>query len=298
MGMDGSRVQDFLELASRLAREAGEVSIARINDAHASRKSDDTVVTTTDHAIQARILRALSEFFPDHAVCAEEVQPHPLTPPPPSPPFASGGAGLGEGGAGGAHADVSAARFCWVVDPLDGTRNYVSGLPCFATSIAVLERGRPVAAVVYEHNQRLLFSAGAGGGAHLNGRRIHVDDPPRHGDYLLGIPSTKDALSLEVTRNWLGTKGFICRNLGATAVHLALVAAGSMAGAFGRQAKLWDVAAGALLVAEAGGRITDPFGGNLLPFRLDADGQRDIPFLAAGPVMHERLLESIRSATL
>ena len=287
MGMDGSRVQDFLELASRLAREAGEVSIARINDAHASRKSDDTVVTTTDHAIQARILRALSEFFPDHAVCAEEALP---------PPLAKGG--IGGVGAAGAHADVSAARFCWVVDPLDGTRNYVSGLPCFATSIAVLERGQPVAAVVYEHNQRLLFSAGAGGGAYLNGRRIHVDDPPRHGDYLLGIPSTKDALSLEVTRNWLGTKGFICRNLGAITVHLALVAAGSMAGAFGRQAKLWDVAAGALLVAEAGGRITDPFGGDLLPFRLDADPQRDIPFLAAGPVMHERLLESIRSATI
>jgi myo-inositol-1(or 4)-monophosphatase len=280
--MDGPTVQDFLEVASRLAREAGEVSIARINDAFASRKSDDTVVTTTDHAIQAQILRVLAELFPDHAVCAEEAQPPPLQ----------------GGGSGGSHAEMSAARYCWVVDPLDGTRNYVSGLPCFATSIAVLERGRPVAAVVYEHNQRLLFSACAGGGAHLNGRRILVDDPPRHGDYLLGIPSSKDSLTQGVVRDWLGTKGFICRNLGATTVHLALVAAGSMVGAYGKQAKLWDVAAGALLVAEAGGRITDPFGGDLLPFRLDADGQRDIPFLAAGPVMHERLLESIRSATI
>jgi myo-inositol-1(or 4)-monophosphatase len=291
--MDGPTVQDFLELASRLAREAGDISIARINDASASRKSDDTVVTTTDHAIQAQILGAVAELFPDHAVCAEEAQPPPLHRPPRAPPLQGGGQG-----SGGLHAEVSAARFCWVVDPLDGTRNYVSGLPCFATSIAVLERGRPVAAVVYEHNQRLLFSACAGGGAHLNGRRILVEDPPRHGDYLLGIPSSKDFLTQRVVRGWLGTKGFICRNLGATTVHLALVAAGSMAGAFGKQAKLWDVAAGALLVAEAGGRITDPFGGDLLPFRLDADGQRDIPFLAAGPVMHERLLESIRSATL
>lgn len=282
MDMDGPTVQDFLEVASRLALEAGETSIARINDASASRKSDDTVVTTTDHAIQAQILRVIAELFPDHAVCAEEAQPLPLQ----------------RGGSGGLHADVSAARFCWVIDPLDGTRNYVSGLPCFATSIAVLEHGRPVMAVVCEHNQRLLFSACAGGGAHLNGRPILVDDPPRHGDYLLGVPSSKDSLTQRIVRDWLGTKGFICRNLGATTVHLALVAAGSMAGAFGKQAKLWDVAAGALLVAEAGGRITDPFGGDLLPFRLDADGQRDIPFLAAGPVMHERLLESIRSATL
>jgi len=268
-------IEKMLELASLLAWEAAEVSLPWTNDAPASRKSDNTVVTSTDHAIQARIVHAIHGAFPDHAICAEEAVDN----------------------AADSNPETGHAAFCWVIDPLDGTRNYVSGLPCFATSIAVLEQGRPVAAAICEHNQRALYTAWAGGGAYLDGRRIRVEEPPRESDHLLGIPSTKDAPSLRVARHWLGTKGFVCRNLGATTIHLALVAAGAMTGAFARQTKLWDVAAGALLVVEAGGKITDPSGDAMLPFRLDADRQRDIPYLAAGPAMHERLLESIRSAT-
>lgn len=275
MAMEIPTAHEFLELASQLALRAGEVSLTHAHDFSTSRKSDHTIVTSVDHAIQAEILRGISGYFPDHAILAEEsigVADKPPT-------------------------RITEARYCWVIDPLDGTRNYVSGLPCFATSIGVLDEGRPVAAVVYEHNQRKMFTAIAGGGAFLDGQPIRVDDPPEYRDHLLGIPSSKNSLTQLVIRDWLATPGFICRNLGATTVHLALVAAGSMAGAFAKQAKLWDIAAGLLLVNEAGGRMTDPRGDDLLPFDLDADPQRDIPFLAAGPTMHERLLESIRSAT-
>ena len=276
MAMVLPTVHDFLSLASQLARRAGEMSLAHVHDFSTSRKSDHTIVTSVDHAIQADILRGIGESFPDHPILAEECVE--VT--------------------GDAQTRATAARYCWVVDPLDGTRNYVSGLPCFATSIAVLDQGRPIAAAVYEHNQRMMFTAGAGGGAFLDGKPIRVDDPPKHRDHLLGIPSSKDSLTQLVIRDWLATRGFICRNLGATTVHLALVAAGSLAGAFAKQAKLWDIAAGLLLMNEAGGRMTDPFGKDLLPFRLDADPQRDIPFLAAGPTMHRRLLETIQSVTI
>ncbi len=262
----------FQALAVRLSQEAGATALSTVHGVVSSRKADRTVVTPTDRAIERHILREIHEAYPEHAVIGEESTDGEFRP----------------------AADES--RFCWVVDPLDGTRNFVSGLPCFATSIAVLEHGRPIAAVVREHNTGSVFSAVVGEGAFCNGRPLHVDDPPSQADHLLGIASTKDDLTVRVTRSWIGTRGYICRNLGATTVHLACVASGAMVGAFAVRAKLWDIAAGLLLVEEAGGRMTDPYGGALLPFRLGAECRADLPFLAAGPIMHARLLDSIRIA--
>jgi myo-inositol-1(or 4)-monophosphatase len=269
-------VQDMLDLAKRLAHEATAIAQARFGRIHPSqvtRKPDDSVVTETDHAIQAHLLKAVGEAYPEHAICAEEAfEPTDVS------------------------ADPATARYCWVMDPLDGTRNYTSGFPCFATSIAVLDQGRPVVAVVLEHNLQLLYAAAAGQGATLNGRPIHTVEAPVDGDMLVGIPSTKDRLTVSVLRSWTATPGLICRNTGSTAFHLGMVASGALAAAFCRRAKIWDVAAGVLLVTEAGGRATDPFGDECVPFKLDADPDADVPSLAAAPRTHERLLESIRAA--
>ena len=98
-----------------------------------------------------------------------------------------------------------------------------------------------------------------------------------------------------VLQSWAATEGFVCRNLGSTALHLAMVASGVLAGAFAKRSKIWDIAAGWLLVSEAGGRITDIRGQDQLPFALDADPNRDLPFLAAPPEMHKYLLETVRA---
>ena len=134
--MGEPRLTELLEFAERLAVDAGDLvppaQAARV----VSRKRDNSVVTETDHALQARLLSAIAAAYPAHAVLAEET----IT----SPDL---------------HAGVGTARFCWVIDPLDGTRNFVGTFPCFATAIAVLDRGVPVVAVVREHNWKTTYSA-------------------------------------------------------------------------------------------------------------------------------------------
>jgi len=260
----------MLNLATELAVEAASISLARFGKSAARRKTDDSVVTDTDYAIQAHIVERVVEAYPGHAILAEETAQRERD-----------------------HGDPASAPYVWVVDPLDATRNYASGLPCFATSIAVLENAAPVVGVVYEHNLRHLYSAVIGRGASLNGRAIRVDEPPASHDHLIGIPSSKDELTVRVLCSWVAAKGFILRNLGAATLHLAMVASGALEAAYAKQSKIWDIAAGALLVTEAGGRITDPFGAELLPFNLTADADRDLPFLAGSPTMHARLLQLI-----
>jgi myo-inositol-1(or 4)-monophosphatase len=262
----------MLALAARLAREAAEISLARIEQATASRKYDKSIVTTTDYEIQSLIVRTIGGAYPDHAICGEETAP-----------------------TAEARVAPSGIRFCWVIDPLDGTRNYVAKLPCFATSIAVLDDGVPIVGVVYEHNTRQLFAAIAGAGATLNGRVIRVNELGAESDHLLGLPSSKDEMALRVGRVWHATRGYICRNLGSTAFEMGLIARGAITGMLGRRVKIWDIAAGALIIGEAGGVFTSPAGEPLIPFRMDADPQQSIPFLAASTRMHGVLLESIRS---
>lgn len=269
--MPEPRLEEILALARRLAADSARIAFEYLGRGTTQRKADNTPVTDADNAIQAFILDAIRHTYPDHAVRAEEVLPKSQVFP-----------------------DPARSRYCWVVDPLDGTRNYTSRFPCFSTSLAVLNEGRPVVGVVYEHNFRWLFAALSGGGATLNGEPICVEEPQPGGDMLIGIPSSKDRLTVNVLMKWLVTQGMILRNLGSTAVHLGMVASGMLAAAFCKRAKIWDVAAGALLVTEAGGRITDAAGDDLTPFDLTADPEADLPFLAAPPQAHARLLGSVQ----
>ncbi len=263
----------MLRLAEQLARQAADLSLSRIEQAAASRKFDKSIVTTTDHEIQTLIVRAIGQTYSDHAICGEETTPTP-----------------------DARVSPNESRYCWVIDPLDGTRNYVAKLPCFATSIAVLDRGVPVIGVVYEHNTRQLFAATQGCGATLNGSRIRVNDFGAESEHLLGVPSSKDEMANRVAGAWQVTRGYVCRNLGSTAFEMGLIAGGSMSGMLGRRVKIWDIAAGALLISEAGGLFSDPFGKPLIPFHMEDDPQQSIPFLAASASMHSVLVESIRAA--
>lgn len=272
--MAAETVEDMLDLAVRLATEAGRLARVPAGPRRVQRKPDNSVVTDTDHAIQRRILQAVSETYPGHAVCAEETIVNP-----------------------GAHARLADAQYCWVVDPLDGTRNFVAGLPWYSTSIAVLEHGRPVVGVVTEHGTGTTYAAVAGGGATMNGQPIRVAGWPADADLIVALPSNKDVLTQHVLRTWGAMRRLMLRNLGSTALHLALVATGGIGAAFARRCKLWDVAAGALLVTEAGGRFTDPFGGPRLPFDLSADPHTDLPFLAGNPDAHAALLSTMTPPT-
>ena len=189
------------------------------------------------------------------------------------------------------------ARFCWVIDPLDGTRNYAYGVPCFSTSLAVLDRGRPVVGVVFEHNQKLLYAAIAGMGATCNGSGIRAAEVLEGRDVLVAFPSSKDQTTVDVRRDWVPRRGLVGRNLGSTALHLALVASGALSAAFCKRSKIWDIAAGGLLVTEGGGLITDLSGAERMSFDLAAAPDEDLPVLAAALQTHRQLLATIQAAT-
>jgi myo-inositol-1(or 4)-monophosphatase len=266
-------LRDLLALAGELAHAAAEMARPDRGRTSTCRKADNSVVTDTDHRIQAHLVAQIARRFPDHAVVAEErLAPDPDRPAP------------------------TAAEFCWVIDPLDGTRNFVAGLPCFATSIAVLHHGRPVVGAVREHNLGRLYSATAGGGAALDGEPIRVCEADPAHDFLVGIPSSKDEWSNRLISRWVSDRKLVIRNLGSAAVQLAMVADGALAGMFCRKCKIWDIAAGILLIREAGGKVTDADGRDLDALPLDADVARSLPILAAEPTLHGRLLRTVQEA--
>ncbi len=187
------------------------------------------LVTDLDREAEAEITAALRASFPEHDIWGEE----------------SGG--------------QAERRFVWHVDPIDGTTNFVHGLPGYCVSVALADGGRPVAGAVYDPTADELFSACAGGGARVDGRPLHVA-AGELGEALLGTGIPTRQPYRDVT---LGVLPAVCarvrnvRNLGAAALHLSYVAAGRLTGFWEPTLNPWDCAAGVILVREAGGRATD-----------------------------------------
>jgi len=157
-------------------------------------------------------------------------------------------------------------KYDWVIDPLDGTTNFIHGLPVFAVSIGLMERGEVVLGVVYEVNRKECFHAYKGGGAFCNDSRLHVSKAPTLSDSLIstGFPYYQ----FDLIDRYLATMKLVMqrshglRRLGSAAVDLCYVAAGRTEGYFEYNLNSYDVAAGVLLVQEAGGKVTDFAGGN------------------------------------
>ena len=268
--MQEPTVQQMKELAVQLAREGATLALNRAGSANISFKADESVVTDVDHAVQSLITDEITRRYAEHAIVAEESLPAERKTPAPSD-----------------------ARYCWVLDPVDGTRNFSVSLPCFCTSIGILDQGHPLIGVIYEPNVDLLFVAERGRGATVNDRPLRVRNLPARMERLVGIPSGKDALSLGVIRAWMEVDDLAFRNLGSTALHLALVASGALQATFAKRCRIWDLAAGLLLVSEAGGAATDQTGAALTPFDLSLDPQSDLPCLAGTPEVHAELLNTI-----
>ncbi|MDX1630561.1 MAG: inositol monophosphatase family protein [Thermoanaerobaculia bacterium] len=230
--------REILETAVRAA-DAGASELRqrfRISGLEVRRKEENDPVTSADEASEAAILEVIRGRFPDHEILAEE-------------------RGLENPG----------GHLQWVVDPLDGTNNFVQGLPMFSISIACLEEGAPVAAVVLDpiHDER--YTATRGGGAFLDGEPLRVSKRPGlKGAFLAtGYPfRAHEALDLylEIFREVL----IRCRGIrrcGSAALDLSYTAAGVYDGFFEFRLSPWDIAAGVLLIREAGGRVSDLDGG-------------------------------------
>lgn len=266
--MSNSPHQDALDFALLLAAVARRVVQANSADVEPGRKADDTLVTETDFRVQRALIERIAAQFPDHGILAEEDTSGPSSLP-----------------------EVSSARHVWVIDPVDGTRNFARRMPCFCTSIGLLEDGHPIVGVIVEHTGGTVYTAMAGGGAHHSGRAMRViqDAPPR--PVVTFQPST-DGSTYDLASAWIADVH--TRNFGTTALHLALVADGAVDAAICIENRMWDVAAGALMVIEAGGVITDLAGKPLVPFDLSGDPRRMMPFVSGGPLVHGRLMGGIR----
>lgn len=229
----------MLNTAIKAARAAGDIilrNIDRIDTLTISTKSRNDFVTEVDKRAEAEIINILRHAYPDHSFLGEESGSGPET-----------------------------SAYQWVIDPLDGTTNFLHGIPHYSVSIALRHDNHFEQAVIYDPFKNELFTASRGGGAQLNGHRIRVSSQRSLEGALLGtgIPFREDQ-DLELYLQTLsvlvpGTAGV--RRAGSAALDLAYVAAGRFDGFWEFGVQKWDVAAGILLVQEAGGLVGDLYGG-------------------------------------
>ena len=230
-------MQPLLNIAVRAARRAAEViirSLGRLDSLEVSSKGRNDFVTEVDRAAEAEIIATIRRAYPDHAFLGEESG-------------ASGPAGAIE----------------WIIDPLDGTTNFLHGFPQFCVSIGCRVRGRIDQAVVYDPMRQEVFTASRGDGAHLENRRIRVSNRRGLEGALVGTgfpyrANTEYYMAM-LKDVMLATAGV--RRPGSAALDLAYVAAGRTDGFFEIGLGPWDTAAGSLLIEEAGGRIGTLTGG-------------------------------------
>jgi myo-inositol-1(or 4)-monophosphatase len=223
----------LLNIGVRAARRAGEIivrSLVRLESLEVTSKGRNDYVSEIDRAAEREIIELIHKHYPDHAILAEE----------------SGSSGENE--------------TVWIIDPLDGTTNFLHGFPVFAVSIAVQHRGRLEAGVIYDPMRQEIFTAARGGGAHLENHRMRVSKQRDLEGALLatGFPYRADepyADQYFAMFRTLTTLTAGIRRPGSASLDLAYVAAGRTDGFWELGLKPWDTAAGTLMILEAGGRV-------------------------------------------
>ena len=260
----------MLNIAVRAARKAGTIinrASFDVDSLRTERKQHNDFVTEVDRAAEAAIIEVIKTAYPDHAILAEE---------------------SGQSWADG----ETASENVWVIDPLDGTTNFIHGFPQYAVSIALMQRGVVTQAVVYDPTRDELFTASKGAGAFLNNRRIRVTRRDKLADCLIGTGFPyRDMEGLYDYTRLFATMTENCAGLrrpGAAALDLAYVACGRLDGFFEQGLNAWDMAAGALLIQEAGGIVTTADGG---PCPV-----AETSLVCGNPTMHAWLLDTLRAA--
>ena len=253
----------MLNVAIKAARAAGAIINRAALDVEAvriSQKQINDYVTEVDHASEAAIIETLLTAYPGHGILAEE--------------------------SGNQHG-AKDSEFVWIIDPLDGTTNFIHGFPVYCVSIALAVRGKIEQAVIFDPSRNDLFTSTKGRGAYLNERRIRVSKRTQLKECLVstGFPFRPG----DNFKNYLSMMGDVMqrtaglRRPGAAALDLAYVAAGYTDGFFETGLNIWDVAAGSLLVTEAGGLV-----GN---FTGESDFLEQKECLAGSPRIYGQLVQ-------
>ncbi len=252
----------MLNIAVRAARNAGDIiqrASHNVNRLTINQKSQHDFVSEVDFAAEQEIIQVIRKAYPDHAILAEESGEH------------------------------SGNDYIWVIDPLDGTTNFLHGFPQYAVSIALKVKGKLEVGVVYDPVNDELFTAERGGGAMLNNRKIRVAKQTNLQSALLGTgfpfksDEHLDAYLAMFRPLCIATAGI--RRAGAAALDLAYVACGRLDGFWEIGLQEWDMAAGVLLIQEAGGVCTD--------FSFNNDYLQTGNLVTGNPKMHQMMFKLI-----
>lgn len=222
-------LEHFLEVANKAVDVAAGILLDKLGRVEVRLKGHADFVTEADTGAQRAVMEMIHREFPDHDF-------------------------LGEEGGGRPHG----SRYRWILDPLDGTTNYVHGVPFFAVSLALEFEGHPILGVIYDPMLRERFTAISGFGARLNAEPIRVSSVERLADALvsIGLPARVEPNSVDV--HWMVQSAVHClsiRRTGSAALNMAYLAAGRFDISWALTTKVWDVAAGAILIEEAGGVV-------------------------------------------
>lgn len=254
----------MLNFAIETAREAGQLLLEKFGRVAVSKKGDIDLVTEADLASEALVIERIKSHFPKHSILAEE----------------SGNAVV----IGGEN------QWKWIIDPLDGTTNYAHGYPCFAVTLALEHQGKIVIGVTFDPTRNELFAAERGHGASLNNKPIRVSDTDRLSEALLvtGFPynfkSRKD-FARHLTQFLLNARGV--RRDGSAAIDLAYIACGRFDGMWEEGLNAWDMAAGVLLIEEAGGHVSGYDGSEFSIYSP--------PMLATNGLIHSEMIKVLSS---
>lgn len=250
----------MLNFAIETALEAGRLLLEKFGRITSiTKKGDINLVTEADLASESLIVERIRSHFPRHQILAEE----------------SGEAAIS--GNDGEHR--------WIIDPLDGTTNYAHGYPCFCVTIALESRGEVVIGVTYDPTRDELFTAEKGYGSQLNGKPVRVSATDTLADSLIvtGFPydfKRRDDFARHLTAFLLSSRGV--RRDGSAAIDMAYVACGRFDGFWEEGLNPWDMAAGKLLIEEAGGRVSDYYGREFSIYRP--------PVCASNGLIHREML--------
>lgn len=267
MSMPHTDLSRMLETAVVAARLAGQRAMEEQRYIKKELKNGNELVTQADPICQRLIMDRIRETFPDHGFFAEE----------------------GPQGSFLRIAPRSEEPIWWVIDPIDGTTNFANGLLLYSVSIAGIYKGKPVVGVIFEPATDSMYTAAEDMDAQLNGSRITVSEDEIGPFASFAIDSHLDPATNKEASIMMQKTRF--RAFGSTALHLAYVAKGAMIGMCTSSAKLWDIAAGALLVERAGGIVTHLNGHSPFPVNVETCNAKPMTLLAASEKVHSKILE-------
>ena len=269
MPIDHKDLSSLLEVAVVAARAAGQRALEDINYVKAFAKSPSELVTDSDIRCQQIIIDTIKQNFSDHGFIGEE----------------------GKDGCLFKQSPRGDSDIWWVIDPIDGTNNFAHRIMNFAVSIAAIHNGRPVLGVIFEPSTDSMFTVIKDSSPRFNDRSIQASDSDLDIFETVGIES----IFIEGVPPWISSlmTKLRCRALGTTAMHLAYVAKGSFVGTICNKPKLWDIAAGAILIESAGGIVTDWQGNAIWPVDMKNYQGQTIETIAANKKVHKKLIDII-----